>query len=63
MGQGLGIAFVTFGARVEGTRMADLKGAMDNISLQSSGLRIELPTEQTYSVTGHRAKTSCPRHL
>lgn len=63
MGEGLAIGFAAFGAREEGTRMAGLKGAVDDFSLPSSGLRIELPTERLYSVTGQAREEFVPSPL
>ena len=52
MGEGLAIGFVALGARVEGTRMARLKGAVYDFSLPSSGLTVKIPAERLYTVHG-----------
>ena len=52
MGEGLAIGFAAFGARVEGTRMARLKGAVYDFALPSSGLGVKLPAERLYTVGG-----------
>jgi len=52
MGEGLAIGFAALGARVEGTRMAQLKGAVYDFSLPSSGLVVKLPAERLYTVGG-----------
>jgi PDZ domain-containing protein/peptidase S41-like protein len=52
MGEGLGIGFHAIGARVEGTRMAGLKGAVDDYKLPASGLVLKIPTERLYTVDG-----------
>jgi len=52
MGEGLAIGFAAFGARVEGTPMAGLKGAVYDFKLPSSGLTVKLPAERLYTVGG-----------
>ena len=52
MGEGLAIGFDALGARVEGTPMAGLKGAVDDFKLPSSGLTVKLPVERLYTVAG-----------
>lgn len=52
MGEGLAIGFAALGARVEGTRMAQLKGAVYDFRLPSSGLVVKLPAERLYTVSG-----------
>ena len=52
MGEGLAIGFAAFGARVEGTPMAGLKGAVYDFKLPSSGLTVKLPAERLYTVSG-----------
>jgi len=52
MGEGIAIGFAALGARVEGTRMAQLKGAVYDFSLPTSGLVVKLPAERLYSVKG-----------
>jgi carboxyl-terminal processing protease len=52
MGEGLAIGFAAMGARVEGTRMAELKGAVYDFPLPSSGLVVKFPAERLYTVWG-----------
>jgi carboxyl-terminal processing protease len=52
MGEGLAIGFAALGARVEGTRMAQLKGAVYDFALPSSGLIVKFPAERLYAVNG-----------
>lgn len=52
MGEGIAIGFAAFGAHVEGTRMAQLKGAVYDFSLPSSGLVVKIPAERLYTVNG-----------
>jgi hypothetical protein len=52
MGEGLAIGFAAMGARVEGTKMAQLKGAVYDFALPSSGLVVKLPAERLYTVSG-----------
>ena len=52
MGEGLAIGFHAIGARVTGTRMAGLLGAIYDHRLPSSGLVLKIPTERLMSVDG-----------
>jgi carboxyl-terminal processing protease len=52
MGEGLAIGFAALGARIEGTRMAGLKGAVYDFKLPSSDLVVKLPAERLYTVRG-----------
>ena len=52
MGEGLAIGFAAMGARVEGTPMAGLKGAVYDFPLPSSGLIVKFPAERLYTVWG-----------
>lgn len=52
MGEGLAIGFSAFGARVEGTPMAGLKGAVYDFNLPASGLTVKMPAERLYTVSG-----------
>jgi len=60
MGEGLAIGFAGLGARVEGTRMAQLKGAVYDFALPSSGLIVKLPAERLYSVDGRAREDFIP---
>jgi hypothetical protein len=52
MGEGLAIGFHALGARVEGDRMAQLLGAIEDFRLPHSGLVIKFPTEKLFGVDG-----------
>lgn len=52
MGEGIAIGFAAIGAHVEGTRMAQLKGAVYDFPLPSSGLVVKIPAERLYTVDG-----------
>lgn len=52
MGEGLAIGFDALGARVEGTRMAGLLGAIYDHPLPASAIIIKVPTERLYAVDG-----------
>ena len=60
MGEGLAIGFDAIGARVEGSRMAGLLGAIYDHRLQRSGQVIKLPTERLYTVDGRRREQFVP---
>ena len=52
MGEGLAIGFDAIGARVEGSRMAGLLGAIYDHKLDRSGQVIKFPTERLSAVDG-----------
>jgi len=60
MGEGIAIGFAALGARVEGTRMAQLKGAVYDFSLPSSGMVVKLPAERLYTVNGQPREDFVP---
>jgi carboxyl-terminal processing protease len=60
MGEGLAIGFAAFGARVEGTQMAQLKGAVYDFTLPSSGLTVKFPAERLYTVKGRPREDFVP---
>jgi C-terminal processing protease CtpA/Prc len=60
MGEGIAIGFAALGARVEGTRMAQLKGAVYDFSLPSSGMVVKLPAERLYTVKGQPREDYLP---
>ena len=60
MGEGIAIGFAALGARVEGTRMAQLKGAVYDFALPSSGLVVKLPAERLYTVAGRPREDFVP---
>ena len=61
MGEGIAIAFDAIGARVEGDRMAGLKGAVYDLTLPFSGLVVKLPVERLYTVDGRPREAFVPR--
>lgn len=63
MGEGLAIGFAALGARVEGTQMAQLKGAVYDFSLPSSGLVVKFPAERLYTVEGQPREEFVPAPL
>ena len=52
MGEGIAIGFDAIGARVVGTRMAGLRGAVYDERLEHSGLVLKLPAERVMTVSG-----------
>ncbi|MGB7404598.1 MAG: PDZ domain-containing protein [Pacificimonas sp.] len=52
MGEGLAIGFDALGARVEGTRMAGLRGAIYDLELGDTGEFIKLPVERLFAIAG-----------
>lgn len=61
MGEGLAIGFAAIGARVEGTRMAGLLGAIYDHKLPASGLVVKLPTERLFAVDGTPRENFVPQ--
>lgn len=61
MGEGLAIGFDAIGARVTGTRMAGLLGAIEDQRLEHSGLVVKLPVERMMSVSGQPREAFVPR--
>jgi carboxyl-terminal processing protease len=61
MGEGLAIGFAALGARVEGTPMAGLLGAIYDHKLPRSGIVVKLPTERLYAVDGTPREKFAPR--
>lgn len=63
MGEGLAIGFDAIGARVEGTRMAGLLGAIYDYPLPKSGIIVKLPTERLSTVNGKPRESFVPQPL
>ena len=61
MGEGLAIGFDAIGARVVGTRMAGLRGAVYDERLPHSGLVLKLPAERVMTVAGQPREAFAPR--
>jgi carboxyl-terminal processing protease len=61
MGEGLAIGFDAIGARVEGSRMAGLLGAVYDYKLERSGQVIKLPSERLYAVDGTPREQFVPK--
>ena len=61
MGEGLAIGFNAIGARVEGSRMAGLLGAIYDHRLERSGQVIKIPTERLYAVDGTPREQFVPK--
>jgi PDZ domain/Peptidase family S41 len=62
MGEGVAIGFDALGARVEGTAMSGLLGAVYDYNLERSGQMVKLPTERLYSVSGVPRERFVPRY-
>ncbi len=52
MGEGLAVGLNALGARVEGGKMAQLLGAIEDFRLPHSGLVIKFPTEKLFGIDG-----------
>jgi carboxyl-terminal processing protease len=61
MGEGLAIGFHAIGARVEGSRMAGLLGAIYDYKLERTGQTIKLPTERLCAVDGTPRERFLPK--
>ncbi len=62
MGEGIAIGFAALGARVEGTQMSQLKGAVYDFALPSTGMVVKLPAERMYTVAGQPRELFRPEH-
>lgn len=63
MGEGLAIGFAAIGARVEGTRMAGLLGAIYDHKLPRTATMIKLPTERLYAPDGTPREKFVPQPI
>jgi carboxyl-terminal processing protease len=63
MGEGLAIGFDALGAKVVGTRMAGLLGAIYDFRLERSGLVIKLPAERLLAVDGTPRERFVPKSV
>lgn len=63
MGEGLAIGLDAMGFAVCGTKMAGLKGAVEDIVLPASGLVVKLPVERLETVAGLPREDFIPRPL
>ena len=61
MGEGVAIGFDAIGARVEGSRMAGLLGAIYDHKLEKSGQMIKFPTERLLHVDGTPREKFAPK--
>lgn len=61
MGEGLTIGLDALGATTVGAPMADLLGGIENVTLEQSGARIDLPVEQLLHVDGSPREDFAPR--
>jgi carboxyl-terminal processing protease len=60
MGEGIAIGFAAIGARIVGTPMAQLKGAVYDLNLPASNLVVKIPVERLYTVDGRPRETFVP---
>jgi hypothetical protein len=60
MGEGLAIGFDAIGAKVVGTQMAGLLGAIYDYQLENSGIVLKLPTERLMHVGGGAREAFVP---
>lgn len=63
MGEGMAVGFWATGARIEGTRMAGLLGAIYDHPLSKSGMIVKLPTERLYAVDGTARESFVPQPM
>lgn len=52
MGEGIAVGFAAMGAGVQGTRMAGLKGSVEDLRVGTTDLFVKLPTERLLTVAG-----------
>lgn len=61
MGEGIAIGFAALGAEVVGTRMAGLKGAVEDLRAGDADLFVKLPTERLLTPSGLPREEFVPR--
>ena len=52
MGEGMALGFDALGAEVRGSRMAGLKGSVEDVRVGETDLFVKIPTEKLLSVDG-----------
>jgi C-terminal processing protease CtpA/Prc len=63
MGEGLAIGFASMGAHVRGSRMAGLKGSIEDMQVGQTDLFIKLPTERLLTTGGQPREEFVPEPL
>lgn len=61
MGEGIAVGFDALGAEVLGTRMAGLKGSIEDLRVGDTNLSVKLPTERLLTVAGLPREEFVPR--
>jgi C-terminal processing protease CtpA/Prc len=63
MGEGLAIGFASMGAHVRGSRMAGLKGSIEDLQVGQADLSVKLPTERLLKTSGQPREEFVPEPL
>ena len=63
MGEGLAIGFAPLGADIRGTRMAGLRGSIEDLRVGNTDLFVKLPTERLYTIEGLPREDFVPQPL
>ena len=63
MGEGVAIGFAALGAEVLGTRMAGLKGAVEDLRAGDADLFVKLPIERLFTLSGLPREEFAPQPL
>lgn len=63
MGEGIAIGFAALGAEVFGTRMAGLKGSVEDLPAGDADLSVKLPTERLFTPSGLPREDFVPQPL
>lgn len=63
MGEGIAIGFAALGADVFGTRMAGIKGAVEDVRAGDANLFVKLPTERLLTPSGQPREEFVPSPL
>lgn len=63
MGEGIAIGFAALGAEVVGTRMAGLKGSVEDLQAGNTNLLVKLPTERLLTTSGLPREEFVPQPL
>ena len=63
MGEGIAVGFDSLGAEVRGTRMAGLKGAIEDLQAGETKLTVKIPTEALMTTAGRPREDFVPKPM
>lgn len=63
MGEGIAVGLASLGAEVRGTKMAGLKGSVEDLRAGETDLSVKLPTETLLTTSGHPREDFIPEPM